>query len=51
VSQAWLGEPGGQLEDLRGQHLGNTWAGHGEEERKGGVVNLCTPQEEKLLDC
>lgn len=51
MGQAWAGEPGRLLKDLRGQNLGNPWDGHGRQEREGGVVNLCAPQEEKLLDC
>lgn len=32
---------------------GSTWVtpGLGTGRRRGGVGNLCTPQEEKLLDC
>lgn len=38
-----VGKQGGLLEDLRGQNLGNPRAGHGEQERKGRLVKLCTP--------
>lgn len=49
MGQAWAGEPGKLLKDLRGQNLDNPRAW--EAGKGGGLINLCTPQEEKLLDC